>query len=282
MRAVDPDARAWVDGKPVRFGQIRLGLDQGLVQSGDGLFETLSYRDGHVLDLSAHLDRVGRSAADWGRCAPDRKTMSAAVLDVASGLPDPGWIKLLLDAAGRWFVFGGAEDVARRGQAVHAVLLPWVRSRRDPLVGHKTTSYAASRRGLAYARGRGADEGLWRNERNGLTEGCIANLFLIRHRRLYTAALREGVLPGTLRARVLDCCAEVGLRPHVGRVPLKRLRHCDEMFLSSSLAGLRPVLSVDGKPIGNGQPGEWTRRLAAVVEQSRERTAPCRFASVPS
>jgi branched-subunit amino acid aminotransferase/4-amino-4-deoxychorismate lyase len=58
----------------------------------------------------------------------------------------------------------------------------------------------------------------------------------------------------------------VGLRPVEGRLTRGELAGADEAFLCSSVAGILPVTSLDGAPIGDGRPGPWTLRARADRE----------------
>ena len=40
----------------------------------------------------------------------------------------------------------------------------------------------------------------------------------------------------------------------------------DEAIVSSTTSEITPIIEVDGTPIGNGTPGEWTRKLQAQFE----------------
>ena len=68
----------------------------------------------------------------------------------------------------------------------------------------------------------------------------------------------ERVVPGW--------AAGVGLRPVEDRLTPDDLATADEAFLSSSVAGVLPVTSFDGEPIGDGSPGPWTLRARADRE----------------
>src|SRR5262249_6993901 len=75
---------------------------------------------------------------------------------------------------------------------------------------------------------------------------------------LATPSLECAILPGTTRSWLLGWGARVGLRPVEGRLTPDDLTGADEAFLSSSVAGVLPVTSFDGWPIGEGLPGPWT------------------------
>jgi branched-subunit amino acid aminotransferase/4-amino-4-deoxychorismate lyase len=65
---------------------------------------------------------------------------------------------------------------------------------------------------------------------------------------------------------LLDWGATVGLRPFEGALTRDDLATAREAFLSSSVAGILPVTSFEGAPIGDGLPGTWTLRARAARE----------------
>jgi branched-subunit amino acid aminotransferase/4-amino-4-deoxychorismate lyase len=152
---------------------------------------------------------------------------------------------------------------------VGAIVLPWRRNPQDPLAGMKTLGHAANVLALEEARRRGADEGIWLNVRGRVAEAATSNVFVVAHRRLFTPSLREGALPGIVRRQALALAREIGLTVHEGRVRLPRLAHGDEAFVTSSLRGIRPLVALDGRAIGRGEPGPVTRRLQALLASRR-------------
>jgi branched-subunit amino acid aminotransferase/4-amino-4-deoxychorismate lyase len=160
-------------------------------------------------------------------------------------------------------------DPAYDGRPASAVLLPWRRNAQDPLAGLKTLNYAANRMGRAWAAERGADEGLWRNARGHLTEGCSSNLFVVEGRKLFTAAVADGILPGIVRGQVLGSARDLGVAIHEGKLRLRRLERAREAFLTSSLGGVRPLVRYAGRVLGSGEAGPLTRKLAERVALAR-------------
>jgi branched-chain amino acid aminotransferase len=266
-----PAAVCWLDGVPLRAEKAAVAVGDAGLLAGMGLFETLAVHDGVALQRDAHLDRLKRGAQTLGIVFPTADGLREVVTAAAgqSECSPQGWLKIVVTSGGRWIVFCGAMEPGDRGCPASAVVLPWRRNPADPLVGLKTLNYAANMLGLAEARRRGADEGLWLNVRGRFAEGCTSNLFVIRDRRLHTPSEREGILPGIVRAAALDAARKIGLCVHEGRVRWKRLLGAREAFLTSSLRGIRPLVRLEGKPVGDGTPGAVTRRIAAEVARIR-------------
>ena len=77
---------------------------------------------------------------------------------------------------------------------------------------------------------------------------------------LATPALDCAILPGTTRSWLLGWAERVGLRPVEGWLTPRDLTAADEAFISASVAGVLPVTRFEGRDIGTGRPGPWTRR----------------------
>jgi branched-chain amino acid aminotransferase len=70
-----------------------------------------------------------------------------------------------------------------------------------------------------------------------------------------------GILPGITRARILEVAPEVGLTVELRALEQAELAKVDELFISSSIRELLPVVRVDGTPVAGGVPGPKTREL---------------------
>jgi para-aminobenzoate synthetase/4-amino-4-deoxychorismate lyase len=85
-------------------------------------------------------------------------------------------------------------------------------------------------------------------------EAGRANLVLVSDGGLATPPGDGRILPGTVRAATLDLAAELGVPTTERRLHLEDLRRADDLFLTSSLRGIRPVRSLDGNPLERFDP----------------------------
>ena len=84
---------------------------------------------------------------------------------------------------------------------------------------------------------------------------------------LYTHPVSNLILNGITRKLILDCCEEIGL-PIVEKAMTKEeTLQMDEFIMSSTNAEVMPIISIDGNAIGDGKPGEFTRKLQKAFEQ---------------
>lgn len=270
MRLPDPQASGWLDGVRVQLAEVGISVSDPAFHVGLGVFETIALRAGRLLEPSAHLDRLAAGAQRLGIALPARERIEAVAAEAARAEPAScAWLKVLATRGGRWLVVSGAMDPADEGRVVSAVVLPWRRNPADPLSGVKTMSYAQNELGLEEARRRGADEGLWLNTRGHLAEGCTSNVFVVVAGRLFTPDLRQGLLAGVVRGIALDAARAMGVDTHETRVRPKRLARAREAFLTSSLCGVRPLVRIDGRAVGDGEPGPLTLRIACEVRRLR-------------
>jgi branched-chain amino acid aminotransferase len=108
----------------------------------------------------------------------------------------------------------------------------------------------------------GFDEAIMLNQAGYVCEACGENIFLVEGNRLVTPGLDEGILPGITRDAIIQLAREeLGIVTLERRMSRGELYAADECFLTGSLSGVKPVKSVDRRPIGVGAAGPITLRL---------------------
>ncbi len=141
--------------------------------------------------------------------------------------------------------------------------------RRDPgspLAGVKSTSRAESVYARIEAERAGADDALILDTTGHVSEATSANVFAIRRGRLLTPPLGSGCLAGTTRSWLLAHAGAHDLEPEEDELTRADLLRADEVFLSSSVAGVIPVRSLDDEEIGRGSAGPITIALRDARE----------------
>ena len=295
----------WLDGEILSADGPHLSaFDRGF-QLGDGIFETLRARGGRPTELAEHLARLHRSAAgldiDLAPGLDERLAAGISALLAADGLdgtdgdasvritvsrgtfrsrgvlpPDEDVPATVVIQA--WPVAAAPASHLERG--LHLVASRVRRDPQNPLATLKTTSRAEYVFARLEARRAGADDALFLTVDDYLSEATSSNIFLVRAAahdgslEIATPSLDCAILPGTTRSWLLAWGKRVGLRPAEGRLRREDLAGAEEAFLSSSVAGILPVTSFDGGPIGEGVPGPWTLRARADRESMIRDGAP--------
>ncbi len=129
----------------------------------------------------------------------------------------------------------------------------------DPAM--KSGNYLNSLLAYLTAADAGYDDALMVDHQGFLTEGTTYNLFYVNRGMVATSPLDVGILDGVTRRAVIDLCVELGIPCREVRFPKEYLFQADEVFVTSSLKEVLPVLNLDGKKINKGKPGPVTTRL---------------------
>ena len=170
---------------------------------GFTLFETMHTRDGVVLRRERHLARLARSAAAFG-FALDLPAARGAMQADAGRLGGGDWrLRMSVDKAGALAFASGplvprAEPVALLDIA--ATRLPDA----DPMRRHKTSARATLDAGWQAAERSGGFDALFFNTRDELLEGGRSSVFVKVDGRWVTPPLSADILPGVMRAVVME------------------------------------------------------------------------------
>ncbi len=235
-------------------GFFRFGVGSGIVSDSDmaaeyeecilktrfmdynvsdfSLIETLAWHpDRGYVQLSRHLHRLRMSAVYFN--FPFDKTLALDVLQNAASLFRTSMsVRFLLGSRGASSVT--ATGLGHWPDPVQLTLTSERLDSRDPFVRHKTTRrhhYESPLRRAMYEKG--VDEVIFLNERGELCEGARSTLFVQKDGALLTPPLRSGLLPGILRAHMIETgkAREAILYP-------SDLENSQEIFIGNSVRGL--------------------------------------------
>jgi branched-chain amino acid aminotransferase len=278
--------QVYVSGKLVPAEQATVSVfDHGLLY-GDGVFEGLRSYGGKVFRLKEHVDRLYESARAILLEIPlTRDSFAKAVNDTvaANGITD-GYIRAVVTrGAGslgldpnrcsnpqviiiadtitlypKEFYDNGLELVTVSVIRNHpAALSPRIKSL------NYLNNILAKIEGLKA----GCIEALMLNHKGEVAECTGDNIFVVKHGRLHTPPLEAGILEGVTRNAVIELAEQAGIA--VVQAPLTKhdVYVADESFLTGTAAEVVPVVKVDDRPIGTGQPGPITRDLTARFHQ---------------
>ena len=111
------------------------------------------------------------------------------------------------------------------------------------------------------ARAAGAHEALLRDAEGYVTEGCSSSLFTVRAGTLVTPPLAAGILEGVTRGVVLRLAREEGVPVREAMLRPEDLEDAGEVFITSTMREILPVVRVGEHALGEGRPGPVTARL---------------------
>jgi len=246
--------------------------DEGVLR-GRAVFETIRVYGGRPFRLDAHLDRLALSARRLGLPAVDRSGLVLAVEHALAAAGEPDAVLRLLWTPGRE---GEGEPTGlalvstlshkhdlQRVHGIRLAVVPWAPG---PLIaGAKSTSYAENIAAQDEAGRRDAEDALFVGSDGIVLEAPTSNVWWREERRLFTPTLELPILAGVTRATLVELASDLGYGVEEGRFPLERLLAADEVFLSSSVREVMPVVAVDGRRIGDGLPGPAAESLQRAL-----------------
>src|SRR6266513_4143976 len=107
----------------------------------------------------------------------------------------------------------------------------------------------------------GVPEAIMLNHEGNVAECTADNIFIVRGGTVFTPTITDGILEGVTRGVILELCGKLSIPCREQTLARHDLYIADECFLTGTGAEVVPVTTLDGRPIGNGQPGPITRRL---------------------
>ena len=258
----------YFNGDLVRFQDLQLHVTDLLFQRGFGVFDFFRCRNGSFLWLEDYLDRLYTSLELSGiEMYMDREQFTSIIHDLQKR-------NGMLNGAFKVIVSGGYSDNLESVTTKPNIVIlnvAWkrppketfeqgVRLIRDRYVRPnpevKTLYYYNRLKLQNKLREYDAVDVLYHTDI--ISEASRSNLFFIKNGHVYTPA--SNILKGITRKQVLSLFGEI----KVEDIEADRLYDFDEMFLTSTSNDVSPVVSVEGKMIGNGTPGPITREIQAA------------------
>lgn len=272
-----------LDGRCCPPGEATVSVfDRGFLY-GDSVFETLRTYGGVPFELDEHLRRLESSAGRvYIRVPVAREQLRAEVLAAiaAAGHPE-SYVRLMITRGeGQLGLDPALADRPRRVIIVQPLHPPpadqyesgiaAISYRTERVVdatsaqGAKVGNYLISVLAMREARLAGAQEALIRDGQGRILEGASSNVFIVTQGVLITPGEDAGILAGITRAHLLALARELGLLVELRALERDAVLAAEELFISSSIRELLPVVRLDGRAIGAGTPGPIYRRLLSA------------------
>jgi branched-subunit amino acid aminotransferase/4-amino-4-deoxychorismate lyase len=123
----------------------------------------------------------------------------------------------------------------------------------------KSTDRQTYESAFMQAKKAGFDEALIFNRKGYACEATRSNIFLVKGSQLVTPLLECGCLDGITRKAICCIAAENNIKVSQGSFSAQEILNADEAFLTNSLMGVMPLVSVGKRLIGKGKPGKLTK-----------------------
>lgn len=278
----------YVNGRYQPYADAAVHVEDRGFQFADGVYEVIAIVGGRLVDADGHLDRLDRSLGELRIAAPvSRRVLGHIIAETARRnrvRVGSVYIQITRGAARRDFRFPAAArpslvviarpsavggDAHAEGAAV--ITRPDIRWLRRDIKSVALLPQVLAKQAAVEA---GAFEA-WQLDPDGtVTEGASSNAWIVTaDGALVTRPASNLILNGITRQRILRLAAEEGLSFTERPFSLAEALAAREAFVSSATSFLVPVVSIDGKPVGDGRPGPFARRMRALYLDHAGRSA---------
>ena len=273
-----------VNGRLLHRDEAGVSPFDSVVQGGDAVWEGLRLYDGRVFKLEEHLARLRSSAlalafaeipSDDKIIGEIRKTLAAnrmrdgvhIRLTLTRGVKYTSGMDPRLNQSGPTLIVLAEHKAPVYDRAglrlVTSSLRRFDPDALDPKIHH--ANLLQSILAKIEANGAGADDALMLDRRGFVAETNATNFFIVTGGVVMTS--RAVACPeGITRATVLELCAENGIPSRVKDLSLTEAYRADEAFCSGTMGELASVTEIDGRTIGDGQPGPMTAHLGELFQ----------------
>jgi D-alanine transaminase len=263
---------AYVNGRYLSRNDAKVAVEDRGYQFADGVYEVCEVRGGRLVDESRHMARLNRSLGELSIARPmspaalrvvlretirrNRVRNGIVYVQVTRGVarrdfPFPADTRPSLVVTARSADLERLEQVAAEGIAV--ITVPDIRWKR---VDIKSVALLPNVLAKQAAREHGAREAWLVDAHGHVTEGASSNAWIVsREGKLITRPLGQSILPGITRSVVIDVIRAQGLAFEERSFTVEEAYAAREAFITSASQIVLPVVSIDGRPVGNGAPG---------------------------
>lgn len=269
---------AYVNGRYRPHPRAMVHVEDRAYQFADGVYEVFAIRGGRLVDDEAHFARLARSLAALAMAWPMSPAAMRAVfaaLIAKNGSPAFGslYLQISRGVAPRNHAFPAGVAPAmvatvrrlrwpRREEAaigVGVVSRPDIRWRRPDI---KSVSLLPNVLGKQAAAEAGCYEAWLVDDAGRVTEGTASNAWIVDETgTLRTHPATEAILGGITRLVTLEIARALAIPVDERAFTLAEAAAAAEAFLTSTTSFVKPVVRIDGRPVGDGRTGPMTRRL---------------------
>ncbi|MCC7494847.1 MAG: branched-chain-amino-acid transaminase [Fimbriimonadaceae bacterium] len=278
----------WIclDGEFVPRDQAKVSVfDHGLLY-GDGVFEGIRAYHGRVFRLAQHVRRLYDSArtiqlqipltpAQYGEviletCRRNQIHDGYIRAVVTRGVGDLGLDPRKCPLASYFIIAAGIQLYPESCYEQGLKVVTCATRRNDPTAldpAVKSLNYLNNILGRIEVNRANADEGLMLNSLGNVSEATGDNIFVVRDGVILTPPIAAGILQGITRDAVIELARAAGFTVKEEFFNVQVVYNADECFLTGTAAEVIPVRELDGREIGDGQPGAVTRQLIAAFRE---------------
>ncbi|GLQ39326.1 D-amino-acid transaminase [Rhizobium albus] len=281
---------AYVNGRYLPHGAAAVHVEDRGYQFADGVYEVCEVRQGFIVDMTRHLDRLARSLSELQMGWPLSRDAFKMVLRevvrrnrVRNGLV---YLQVTRGVARRDHVFPSAATMPSlvvtakktdprvvRAKVEKGISVITVPENRWDRVDIKTVGLLPNVLARQKAKAEGAQEAIFVDVDGTIKEGAATNVWIVSEDGvLMTRPADHGILRGITRATVMDVAAKLDLKVEERAFTVEEAKRAREMFLTAATSVVIPIVSLDGTTIANGHPGTMSAEMRDAFFDVAEKT----------
>ena len=267
---------AYLNGKIMPISEAMVPAEDRGYNFGDAVYEFVASYNSRLFCLEEHLDRLDRSMRELALVGLPRETVRGAIVELftQAAIPRAGiYLQISRGVAPRDHAYPPPDtplqlfmtirpvhekptELREKGAAAITVTdLRWGRC--DIKTVQLLPNCMAKQQALAA----GAFDAIFVSSEGVVREGTSSNLFIAKDGRLITHPLTEQILPGITRQVVMGICREERIVVEERFYDRAELAAAEEVFLTGTITEVLPITRIDGKVVGDGAVGPFSRRL---------------------
>ncbi|ARV58883.1 hypothetical protein BZZ01_09785 [Nostocales cyanobacterium HT-58-2] len=280
---LSPCPWTYVDGAFVAAKQAMLPVDSHALHFGTAAFESIRlYRtlgEPCIIGLQQHLERMRLSLLALGLQMPHQDASEIVWQSVIRNKMEEGYLRILAYPVGdclrldpssyrtALMVLGWYVQGERFLPPLTLGITHLRRSQAGSTLGKAkiTGKYAIDASAHSFVRAQGFDDALMLHEDGTVCEVTGANLFIVREGALLTPPITQSI-DGITRHLFLDLARHLKIPIHIVPLSVEEVWAADEMFITGTFHGIRPVASMGSRLFRECTPGPVTRQLQKRFE----------------
>ena len=273
----------WFDGKFVTLDKANVPITTHAIHYGTSVFEGIrAYWNGknlYVFRLDDHIKRFRRSGQFYNISLNfSDKIISDAVIGICEKnkikqscyirpfyfIGDYGINLHVTEKAPTnvaIFTFPFGDLFAKNGITAGVVSWRKFSDMSTPPQAKMGGNYLNSIIATQEAKRSGFDEAILLDHNGNVSEAPGENIFIVREGQLITPPLSSSALNGITRDAVIKIARDLDIDVTETEIARSELTVSDEIFLTGTAAEITPIIAMDGKKIGNGKPGDITKKM---------------------
>jgi len=275
---------AYLNGKILPIEKATVPIEDRGYQFGDAVYDFIASFKGRMFCVEEHLDRLDRSMRALDFPPVSKNSVRDALIDLFD--------KAMIERAGIYIQISRGVAPRNHGfpqtDGVQTVMTLRKLSETHPYVHKgvaavtlkdfrwgrcdiKTVQLLPNVLAKQKALNNGAYDAIFVSGKGVVREATSSNVFILSGGKAVTHPLTPNILPGVTRIIILNICREKKIPVEERFYQVEELYGADEVFLTGTVTEVTPVVTVDGRPVGEGSVGEHTIELFKALRERATR-----------